>query len=311
MRLLTEQERLRIKELYNSGLNCVEIKLEMALKHHQQVLNVLNKLGNYIPYRNGRGVKRKYALNESYFDIIDTEEKAYFLGFICADGYLDTEWKRLKLLVQTRDIDILEKFRKSIGSNTRILSYVRQSRFPYGKREFNHSHVEFCSSKLIKSLTDKGLCGRKSDNLRSSIANYVPEGLMRHFLRGYFDGDGNILFGKKYSSGVKYLVQIAGNLEFLQNTFGKYFPTVNKYYKYKNSKQTWAYKVSSKNKVLSFLKYIYDDCTVYLDRKYEIYKHAHIKPIELLGTLPDKLRAISSQASNEEGSETIEKQEIS
>src|SRR5690606_20402635 len=90
--------------------------------------------------------------------------------------------------------------------------------------------------------------------------------------------------GKKYRSGIKYNINIAGNLEFLQNTFGIHFPTQNKYYKDLKSKQCCMYKLSSKENVTKFLEYIYKDSTIYLDRKYNIYLQScgHLKSCELL-----------------------------
>ena len=32
--------------------------------------------------------KSGYEFNEKYFEVLDTYEKAYFLGFIAADGYI-------------------------------------------------------------------------------------------------------------------------------------------------------------------------------------------------------------------------------
>ena len=69
-------------------------------------------------------------------------------------------------------------------------------------------------------------------------------------------------------------------------------------YFYKNSKQCWTWNVTSKERVINFLSYLYKDSSIYLDRKYNIYKLscAHVKPIELLETPLEKPRAISSEA---------------
>jgi hypothetical protein len=310
---LTLQQVEIVKELYRSGFTPLEIKEKMNFSYHQPIFNVLKKIPDYIPYRNGRNSSRKYHFNERYFDIIDSEEKAYFLGFICADGSLDLKHKRLRIALQKQDHEILEKIISSIGSNREVIYYTKQSNFSYGRREFQMCYVDFCSEIMINSLANKGLNNRKSDTLNSGILTFVPDNLIRHFLRGYFDGDGNIMFGRKYLSGIKYNINICGNLEFLENTFGKYFPTSNKYYKDKISKQCWVYKISSKERVVLFLKYLYDNSSFYLQRKYNIYLIAcgHLKPIELLETrnliiIDDIDGQSAAEPLYEEGSETIE-----
>jgi len=108
MRILTEQDKDNIIRLYREGMDCVQIKNKMNLKGHQQVLNVLHKLPDWIPRRT-KTYARKYTLNESFFKEINTEEKAYILGFVCADGHIDIITGRLKILLAQKDIDILEK----------------------------------------------------------------------------------------------------------------------------------------------------------------------------------------------------------
>jgi len=271
MKLLSKQEKEKIAELYDSGLNAVEIKREMGLKNHQQVYNVLKYLPQYQAYKYGRGDNRKYTLNEDYFKIINSEEKAYIFGFICADGHV--AFNRLRILVATKDKDILEKIRVCLESSDEVEDVIRESRFSYGKRLFYHSQIAFNSIKLAKDLLNLGLDSRKTYSLSSKILENIPLNYMKDFLRGYFDGDGNVMYGNKYSSGKKYLIQIAGNKEFLENSFGKYFPTTNKYYFFPKSIQTWCYKLSSKENVNKFLEYIYKDSTIFLNRKYNIYKN--------------------------------------
>lgn len=283
MKKLNQEEKDQIEALWRAGHNCVQIKEIMSLKGHQQVLNVLKKLDDYEPYKYGRNHERKYSLNEQYFDSIDNEEKAYILGFICADGFIDVVNQRLVFILQTLDEDIMLKIANAMGSNALIKRFIKQSSFNYGKREFYHSKIEFCSKIFTDRLIEMGLDNSKTYSLNSSIMNYVPEIFIRDFIRGYFDGDGSIFYGKNYSSGIKYLIQVAGNLEFLQNTFGKYFPTTNKYYKFPKSLQCYCYKLSSKSNVDKFLESIYKDSKIFLDRKYRQYaQSAHLKVLELL-----------------------------
>ncbi len=108
-----------------------------------------------------------------------------------------------------------------------------------------------------------------------NIIKYVPEELKHHFLRGYFDGDGHITYGKQYKSGKKYSVQIIGTEEFLLTSFNKYCKTNNSFYKYKTCNM-YCWSISKKELIDNFITYIYKDATIYLNRKYE---SAHVKPL--------------------------------
>ena len=72
----------------------------------------------------------KYYFNKNYFDIIDNSEKAYWLGFIWADGYVCKRKRKdnhieydFKLSLSKIDSDHLEKFKKCLNSNHNILFY--------------------------------------------------------------------------------------------------------------------------------------------------------------------------------------------
>jgi len=125
--------------------------------------------------------KKKY--NENYFEIIDNEEKAYFLGFICADGCItnDSEKYRYQLTIKIhiKDINLLEKFIKSINGEMNI----RKDK----KRDI--CEVYLSGKKIINDLENLGIIQNKTFLVKYPKIN---EKLERHFLRGYFDGDGCI-----------------------------------------------------------------------------------------------------------------------
>ena len=88
-----------------------------------------------------------------------------------------------------------------------------------------------------------GISGKKTYSLDGNIIKYIPDELMRHFLRGYFDGDGCISFDTRYKSGPKSVIHVAGNYDFLNNSFNKYFPTKCTLKLYKKSKQCYDYTI--------------------------------------------------------------------
>lgn len=258
----------KIEELYLEGKTAKEISSLLGLKYHQPVYNYFKKKGWE---RNGKGGRITYDVNADFFTCIDTEEKAYILGFICADGHISED--RLVITVSIKDVDILEKIKKALHSNHPIKKVQRKN--PYNKSEkksITLMELMIGRKELVKPLFDMGLTSDKTYTLGGSILKYVPKYLMRDFLRGYFDGDGNVFFGRRYSSGYKYNINICGNEDFLLKSFQTYFPSSNKLYKDLYSKQCYVWKLSNKDKVKEFMHYLYYNSSIFLQRKYNEYR---------------------------------------
>lgn len=260
----------QIIALHKQGMTGKQIVDKLHFKYHQPVYNFFRKMNWEI---SGKVTKRKYHVNDKFFNVINTEEKAYILGFICADGHVSNY--NIQIEVAEKDIDILYKIRKALNSNHPIRDTHKNN--PYAKSKnttLTLKRIRINSIYLTKPLLQMGLGGKKTYLLNSSVLKFVPKFLVRDFLRGYFDGDGNVLFGKKYSSGIKYNINVCGNRDFLLGTFQKYFPTTNKLYKDLYSKQCYVWKLSSKEKVINFLSYLYFNSSIFLSRKYLVYRKA-------------------------------------
>lgn len=260
------QEKIDI--LYQEGKTAKEISSLLGLKYHQPVYNYFRKKGWE---RNGKSGKRIYSVNENFFKCINTEEKAYILGFICADGHIEKD--RLVITVSVKDKDILEKIKKSLNSNHPIKEIKRKN--PYqntDRKELLLLELQINSVELVKPLFNMGLTTNKTYTLDSSILKFIPKYLMRDFLRGYFDGDGNIFFGVRYTSGYKYNINVCGNEDFLLSSFQTYFPSKNKLYKDLYSKQCYVWKISQKDKVKDFMYYLYFNSSIFLQRKYNEFR---------------------------------------
>ena len=134
------------------------------------------------------------------------------------------------------------------------------------------AELQINSVKLVSPLFNMGLTINKTYTLNGDILKYIPKYIMRDFLRGYFDGDGNVIFGKRYSSGYKYNINICGNEDFLLKSFQTYFPSVNKLYKDLYSKQCYIWKISQRDKVKDFMYYLYYNSSIFLKRKYNEFR---------------------------------------
>ena len=126
--------------------------------------------------------KRRYSVNESYFDVIDSEEKAYWLGFLFADGNVYKSTVALKLA--TKDVDHIRKFTSAL-----------QSQHPIKRATDRDAYVvKIGSEKLSSSLISRGVMPKKS--LIVTFPTFLDEQGKRHFIRGVFDGDGWITYYK-------------------------------------------------------------------------------------------------------------------
>lgn len=254
----------KIEKLYKEGKTAIEIYTCLGIKYHQPVYNFFQKRGWD---RSGKINKKTYRVNDDFFRVIDTEEKAYVLGFICADGHVCRD--RLCIAIAERDRDILEKIKAALQSNHPIKKIQKINPYKRSPRKIlTLVSLMIGSVHLVKPLVDRGLAGKKTYILNGDILKYIPKYLMRDFLRGYFDGDGNVFFGKKYDSGCKYNINVCGNRDFLLSSFQVYFPSHNKLYKDLYSKQCYVWKISQRDKVRDFMYYLYNNSSISLLRKY-------------------------------------------
>ena len=143
---------------------------------------------------------RRYDVDEKYFDIIDNEEKAYWLGFLYADGYIRERksGNSLEMKLSIKDKHHLELFRKSIESNHKIIDVFNNVKYN-GKVSTSHmSSLAIYSTKLVESIKTQGFHSRKTFTISNPN---IGEEFINHFIRGYFDGDGSFSFNpKKYIS---------------------------------------------------------------------------------------------------------------
>ncbi len=202
--------------------------------------------------------------NVDFFDDINTEEKAYWLGFIYADGSIDGKY-RLSIGLKRSDKQHLEKFASIFNVN--VNDRVSKTK---GKT-FKGCACGVSSRYIVSALKDKGIYHRKSYNGKGSrkILTSIPNELMNHFLRGYLDGDGSL----GITEGGRFRINFSGRKTFLQGVrkiiINKLNVTKNEIYDFKNnfSHLNWT-----GNDALIVAKYLYKKANIYLDRKYEIYK---------------------------------------
>lgn len=218
---------------------------------------------------------RRYPINQHYFNQIDTEEKAYWVGFIAADGCIydsdDTRATRISFSLQAKDIEILEQFKKAI-STTKPINHLLSNR----NRPL--VHLEISSNEIGNDLKKLGLQNRKT-----YLQTWVPfsdNKLQNAFIRGYFDGDGCISHNFDASTLHNVSITIVGYKKNLK-LFAEYLFSQGIETRFTQDKRKEKYNVnisdsvfgslyiSDKANKIKFLDLIYpDNASVYLSRKY-------------------------------------------
>ena len=192
------------------------------------------------------------------FEIIDTEEKAYWLGFLYADGSVGSKEDKIELGLAEKDLKHIEKFRDFMNITNKI-SY----------RENTRSYrISFRSSKCKQDLINKGCIPKKSLILEFPNENQVPNNLIKHFIRGYFDGDGWFTNTENC-----FQVGIIGTENFIKGFLNtvENINKENKIFNVHRENGAKRYIFGAYNDVLNFLNWIYKDSHIYLDRKYNCY----------------------------------------
>ena len=220
-------------------------------------------------------IKNSPNYNETVFDIIDTEEKAYWLGFLYADGCVTNKTKRhcVELSLKADDVEHLWKFNDFLGFN-RSLNKVKIGNAKCGSVVCKRCRITVCGKHICDSLEKLGCVPQKSLILKfpdNSIFKY-PE-LIYDFIRGYIDGDGSIrVTGKLYYT---IYLRVLGTKEFLEGLLDVLSSPKDSYHilheRYKNNTYDLVFKTVESRRICDL---IYAHSTISLDRKYERYKFA-------------------------------------
>ncbi len=256
-----------LEDLYiNKKLSAAKIAALHETKT-QQIYYLLEKYG--IPRRSLTKMNTSFSVNESYFKTIDSAEKAYWLGFLYADGYV-TKRHQVGLSLAEQDAHHVEKFREAVNSTHPIHCYT-SSGYGHGK----YVKLIFSCQEMTSDLIQLGCVQQKSLVLKFPTEDQVLSNFMRDFVRGYFDGDGSITTG---GIGRPLTLRICGTREFLEGV-RNYFNTIvypdkisNQLEKRKrDQKNNYSLTISSHNKARKILDCLYKSAPVYLDRKYALY----------------------------------------
>jgi intein-encoded DNA endonuclease-like protein len=269
-----------IKRLYLEGNSLSDIaKIAQDTKGLMALRDRLRKLGvdttkdmRKYKYKISKSCK-KYHFNEHVFDIINTEEKAYWLGWLFSDGYNHVSKGQVALRLQEEDAEILYKFQKFLQTDAPVHSYSRYTRVNNLHR--NYSELIVCSPYFCEQLSKLGCVQAKTLILQFPD---ISEHLYQHFIRGYFDGDGCFSVikrkdrknpkSKTYQFNIVGMESVLSRIQdiIVQNTGVKKLSL-----KIRTGKKAVAIHYGGHNVCKKILDYLYKDSSIYLKRKHDKY----------------------------------------
>lgn len=249
----SDEEELIIKRYTNGNISASKLSKEMGCSIGT-VIKILRE--HHIMIINYQNVTK---FNENKFDNIDTSEKAYWLGFIFADGYISSRDNEFELSLSIKDVEQLNKFNTFMeynGNNVKI--YENRCRW-------------FITNKhLWNTLNNLGCTPRKSTTLEFPNIDNI---FYKDFIRGYFDGDGYFTYNKVTVTPIvgfigteKFLTKLVEILSNNEIHSGKFVKDLRM-----KSNNIYIIRISvlDTNK---FLEYLYMDSKIYLNRKFKRYE---------------------------------------
>lgn len=220
------------------------------------------------------------TFNEFYFNKVDSPRKAYFLGLLYADGYIlqsrpnKKSSAALGISLNSEDGSVIKILKAELEATHPINTYQHNS--SYGSIK-TYDRLICYSNQVVEDLNNLGMWVAKTNNLLFPTIDQVPDDLIPHFIRGYFDGDGSLSYwtppNHSKSNYHKFSLNFTGTLEMmegLQNFFGTSVKLAQRHPKRDINNYTLLY--CGNRQIEKFLKILYMDADIYMERKYQIYE---------------------------------------
>lgn len=286
-RFIIDKSKLPLKEIISlyteKSQSCIQIAEILhkqnfgSIKALQSIVSDLLKTNNItLRPRSSIRCRGKLSINVHYFDAIDTQEKAYWAGFVLAEGHIRKGQKRniypnrLAIGLKTSDSYMLENFKKAIGSGHKVAS-----RLNYDKRTgktYLGSSIQIYSVELCAALIKLGIGQEKS---HTGFFPNIPKEFYASFIRGQYCGDGFCGLNSADNLRINFIATepIA---KFMINHFKESFGSIQPqlHLLTKNNLNLKQFYYSNRYDVTKILDYLYKDSTpeTRLDRKYQLYQ---------------------------------------
>lgn len=264
--IVPESLRPEVDRLYAEGygLRAISEKVtvsEYAVRKHLRLNGLLR---NFEESCRRSSERRETKSNLDFFEAVDTPEKAYWLGFIFADGNVSKNGRVLTIGLHRKDHEHLETFARIFGVGVSKYVFKPTAKSPTIRE---CSFVRVASTRLVADLNAKGILAGKSKIDDASVTDFIPLEFRPHFIRGFMDGDGHV--GMSDKTGLR--VGFCGCLS-LMNWIESVLRLEAGASERKVTQSTSIWTVSWTGKSAArILDYLYRDATVALPRKKAIY----------------------------------------
>jgi hypothetical protein len=246
--LLKIKTRKEVSKIYNISISAIDRYIK-KYNIHAEGRSRLNES------------KLKFDIN--YFDEID-EQKAYWLGFIAADGCL----KNNKVTLVSKDKEMIEKFKSDLCSEHKLSTVISFDKRT--KKEYTSYRISITNNFFTKKL-ENYINNDKSNNF---LLPKIDKKYYSFFIAGMFDGDGSISYYGKNKNLIRCnLISTKECLLQIQSLLEEMSINKTELYQYKKSKNLW--KMHLYSGAYDFLNYIYAEkfSEIYLSRKFIKFKN--------------------------------------
>lgn len=262
-------------EIKNRYINRESIA-SLAKSYHKST-NYIYRVLNKYDICELRRTRREYNYDSHIFQNIDTEEKAYWLGFLYADGCITKRngnnfYSEIEIGLQYTDLDHLKKFVKFISPKKDIPIKIKINTDSNGNKH-KSCYLKINNIKMANDLIKNGCTPKKSLTLTFPSKDIVPKHLLPHFIRGAFDGDGSVYYhiDKRRNFKIQLAFSYISSLEFCKEMQRVLVENciVHKYTKLQQNGKAFMFCYCGNKQCKKIFKYLYSNATVYLQRKFE------------------------------------------
>lgn len=243
-----------VLSLYNKGHSILFISKETNITYYKVHKIIKNNVGEI---RKNDFYSKKYTYNRDYFEYIDSSEKAYWLGFIYADGYITQDY--FGITISAKDINHLEKLKKVMQANIEIKTYLASKKTSYSNNLYCRFIIK--DKKIVSDLIRHGVVYNKTNILQ--FPSTINDKYLYDFIRGYFDGDGCYTQSNKGTYKIKFC-----GTEALLNGIKKHINKPSLKLSYRNN--CYQLEIGGKKQLEKLINNMYKNKTInsFLDRKY-------------------------------------------
>ena len=283
-----------------------------VINHENKIMNKIEQI-EFIEknYEFSSGIHSKRKVRQNFFEKIETEIQAYLLGFYAADGNINEKRKTLRIHLQSSDSELVYLYKDLISPDARLYTIKEhdvKGRNGQTVRAHESIGVDINSSKICNDLVNLGI-GYNKTYCDLKIPN-IDETLIRHFIRGYFDGDGTISgwyckADLKWHKNERVRIQatICGKTKSILNEIKSFLlkNDINSSMCFTNRDQMWVLSIP-KSQLKKLYNLFYKDSYFYLSRKFN--KFNYYVNTEESQLIADLRNAQGMSASNSNNSPT-------